>query len=105
VRGQTAGAISCHEHLLRLAFAASGPSCSALHSISWSATSRGQLSTGLLEAQVSQMEIADGIGSARQVVARGFADQRTRGLVATTHRRVKILNPVRLEALAVSNLV
>jgi CRP-like cAMP-binding protein len=66
--------------------------------------SRSQLSTGLLEAEVSQQEIADGIGSARQVVARSLSDLRSGGLVATTHRRVRILDPVRLEAVALSNL-
>ena len=67
--------------------------------------SRSQLSTGLLGADVSQQEIADGIGSARQVVTRGLAGLRSRGLVATTHRHVRILDPVRLEALALSNLL
>jgi CRP-like cAMP-binding protein len=67
--------------------------------------SRSQLSTGLLEAEVSQQEIADGIGSARQVVTRGLAELRSRGLVATAHRHVRILDPVRLEAVALSNLV
>jgi CRP/FNR family transcriptional regulator, cyclic AMP receptor protein len=66
---------------------------------------RSQLSTGLLEADVSQQEIADGIGSARQVVARGLAGLRSRGLVTTTHRHVRILDPVRMEALALSNLI
>jgi len=64
--------------------------------------SRSQLSGGRLEANVSQQEIADGIGSARQVVTRGLADLRSRGLVATTHRHVRILDPVRLEELALS---
>ena len=66
--------------------------------------SRSQLSTGLLEAEASQQEIADGIGSARQVVTRGLAELRARGLVATTHRHVRILDPMRLETLALSNL-
>jgi CRP-like cAMP-binding protein len=65
--------------------------------------SRSQLSTGRLEADVSQQEIADGIGSARQVVTRGLTGLRSRGLVATTHRHVRILDPVRLEELALSN--
>lgn len=66
--------------------------------------SRNQLSTGLLEAEVSQQEIADGIGSARQVVARSLSDLRADGLVATTHRHIRLLDPVRLEAVALSNL-
>jgi CRP-like cAMP-binding protein len=67
--------------------------------------SRSQLSTGLLEAEVSQQEIADGIGSVRQVVSEALADLRTRRLVATTHRHIRILDPKRLEALAVSKLL
>ena len=67
--------------------------------------SRSQLSTGLLEADVSQQEIADGIGSARPVVAQALADLRARDLVATGHRRVRILNPMRLEAVAFAKLL
>ncbi len=66
--------------------------------------SRHQLATGLLVAEVSQQEIADGIGSARPVVARSLSHLREQGLVASAHRRVEILDPVRLEAVAVSNL-
>jgi CRP/FNR family transcriptional regulator, cyclic AMP receptor protein len=66
--------------------------------------SRNQLSTGLLATEMSQQELADGIGSARQVVARSLSDLRSRRLVATTHRHISVLDPVRLEAVAVSNL-
>ena len=66
--------------------------------------SRNQLATGLLIAVVSQQEIADGIGSARPVVARSLSDLREQGVIATTHRRVEIIDAVRLEAVAVSNL-
>jgi len=38
-------------------------------------------------------------------VTRGLAELRSRGLVTTTHRHVRILDPVRLEALALSNLL
>jgi hypothetical protein len=54
---------------------------------------------------VSQQEIADGIGSARPVVAKGLTAIRARGLVDTTLRRVRILDPVGLEALALSGLL
>jgi CRP/FNR family cyclic AMP-dependent transcriptional regulator len=64
-----------------------------------------QLSTGILDAQVSQQQIADGIGSARQVVTQALAELRTRGLVATTHRHVTIIDPMRLEALAFSKFL
>jgi CRP-like cAMP-binding protein len=66
---------------------------------------RTQLSAGHLEAAVSQQEIADGIGSARPVVARGLTAIRARRLVDTSHRRVRIIDPVGLEALAFSGLL
>jgi len=67
--------------------------------------SRTQLSAGHLEAAVSQQEIADGIGSARPVVAKGLTAIRARRLVDTGHRRVRILDPAGLEALAFSGLL
>jgi CRP-like cAMP-binding protein len=66
---------------------------------------RTQLSAGHLEAAVSQQEIADGIGSARPVVARGLTAIRARRLVDTSHRRVRIIDPAGLEALAFSGLL
>jgi CRP/FNR family transcriptional regulator len=66
---------------------------------------RTQLSAGHLEAAASQQEIADGIGSARPVVARGLTAIRARRLVDTSHRRVRIIDPVGLEALAFSGLL
>jgi CRP-like cAMP-binding protein len=67
--------------------------------------SRTQLSAGHLEAIASQQEIADGIGSVRPVVAKSLTTIRARRLVHTTHRRVQIINPAGLEALALSGLV
>ena len=49
-----------------------------------------------LVAEVSQQELADAIGSVREVVARGFRDLRAAGIVATSRDRVEILDPVRL---------
>lgn len=66
---------------------------------------RTPLTAGHLEAAASQQEIADGIGSARSVVARGMTTLRARRLVATTHRRIRILDPSGLEALAFSGLM
>jgi CRP/FNR family transcriptional regulator len=65
---------------------------------------RTQLSAGHLEAAVSQQEIADGIGSARPVVAKGLTAIRARRLVDTARRRVRIIDPAGLEALALSGL-
>ena len=66
---------------------------------------RTQLSHGHLEAAASQQQIADGIGSARPVVAKGLTIIRARGLVDTSLRRVRIIDPVGLEALALSGLL
>jgi len=66
---------------------------------------RTQLSGGHLEAAVSQQEIADGIGSVRPVVAKGLTAIRARRLVDTAHRRVMIIDPAGLEALALSGLL
>ena len=66
--------------------------------------SRTQLSAGHLEAAVSQQEIADGIGSARPVVAKGLTAIRARRLLDTAHRRVRIIDPAGLEALALTGL-
>jgi CRP/FNR family transcriptional regulator len=59
-----------------------------------------QLETSRLEALVSQQEVADGIGSSRDVVGRAMAQLRTLGLVETRHRRVTVLDVHRLEDLA-----
>jgi len=66
---------------------------------------RTQQSAGHLEAAVSQQQIADGIGSARPVVAKGIGAIRARRLVDTSHRRVRIIDPAGLEALAFSGLL
>jgi CRP-like cAMP-binding protein len=65
---------------------------------------RAQLSNGRLHAKVSHQDIADGIGSVRQVVTRALADLRKRGMVETTPGFVRITNPVALEHLAFANL-
>jgi CRP/FNR family transcriptional regulator len=49
-----------------------------------------------LEAHVSQQELADAVGSVREVVARALRDLRALGIVATSTDRVVILDPVRL---------
>jgi CRP-like cAMP-binding protein len=66
---------------------------------------RTQLSSGQLEAAASQQEIADGIGSARPVVARALTAIRARRLIDTGHRRARIIDPAGLEALAFSGLL
>ena len=49
-----------------------------------------------LVAQVSQQELADAVGSVREVVARALRDFRLAGLVATGPDSVVIIDPIRL---------
>jgi CRP/FNR family transcriptional regulator len=49
-----------------------------------------------LVAQVSQQELADAVGSVREVVARALRDFRLAGLVATGPDSVVIVDPARL---------
>jgi CRP/FNR family transcriptional regulator, cyclic AMP receptor protein len=51
---------------------------------------------GVLVAQVSQQELADAVGSVREVVARVLRDFRVAGLVATVTDSVRILDPAKL---------
>ena len=49
-------------------------------------------------AQISQQELADAVGSVREVVARALRDFRAAGMVATTADSVVILDATRLYA-------
>lgn len=49
-----------------------------------------------LAAEVSQQDLADAVGSVREVVARALRDLRGAGIVATSTDRIEILDPVRL---------
>jgi CRP/FNR family transcriptional regulator, cyclic AMP receptor protein len=49
-----------------------------------------------LVAEVSQQELADAVGSVREVVARALRDLRAAGIVATSTDRVEIADPIRL---------
>ena len=53
---------------------------------------------GRLVAQISQQELADAVGSVREVVARVLRDFRVAGIVATTADSVMILDAARLYA-------
>ena len=57
-----------------------------------------QYPAGRLVAHVSQQELADAVGSVREVVARALRDFRVAGMVATTTDSVVILDPARLYA-------
>jgi CRP/FNR family transcriptional regulator len=60
--------------------------------------SEEQRSHGRLVAQVTQQELADAVGSVREVVARALRDLRVAGIVATESDSVVILDPARLYA-------
>ena len=49
-----------------------------------------------LVTDVSQQELADAVGSVREVVARALRDLRAAGIVATSTDRIEILDPVQL---------
>jgi CRP/FNR family transcriptional regulator, cyclic AMP receptor protein len=51
---------------------------------------------GSLVARVSQQELADAVGSVREVVARVLRELRLSGIVATSPDSVLIVDPVRL---------
>ena len=57
-----------------------------------------QYPAGQLVAQISQQELADAVGSVREVVARALRDFRAAGMVATTGDSVVILDATRLYA-------
>jgi len=51
---------------------------------------------GVLVARVSQQEVADAVGSVREVVARAIHELRERGLIETARDRIALLDPLRL---------
>ena len=51
---------------------------------------------GQLVARVSQQEVADAVGSVREVVARALHDLREMGLIETSRDRIILLEPLRL---------
>jgi CRP/FNR family cyclic AMP-dependent transcriptional regulator len=57
---------------------------------------RAQLEAGRLEARATHADLADSIGSAREVVGRALASMREAGLVETAPGVVRVLDPMRL---------
>ena len=53
-------------------------------------------SDGRLSAHLSQQELADAVGSVREVVSRALRDLRAAGIVATSTHEVVILDATRL---------
>ena len=58
---------------------------------------RTQLIDGRLEARVTHAELADSIGSAREVVGRALAAMRKQGFVETAPGLVRVIDPLRLD--------
>ncbi len=57
---------------------------------------RTQLELGRLEARVTQSDLADSIGSAREVVGRTLSGLRKDGIVETAPGLVRVIDPLRL---------
>ena len=60
---------------------------------------------GRLVAGLSQQQLADSVGTSREVVARVLGRLRTEGIVSTTHEQIEVVDPVRLAAIAGRKLV
>lgn len=61
--------------------------------------SRSQLEGGRLEVLATQADLADSIGSSREVMSRALRDFRVAGIVETTPGVIRVLNPKRLTAI------
>jgi CRP-like cAMP-binding protein len=61
--------------------------------------SRSQLIVGRLEARATQSDLADSIGSSREVVSRALRVLRGAGIVETGQGVIRIEDPVRLAAI------
>lgn len=60
---------------------------------------RSQLVVGRLEARATHAELADSIGSSREVVSRALSGLREAGIIETTPGLVRVIEPVRLAAI------
>lgn len=59
---------------------------------------QSQLSFGRLEVRATQADLADSIGSAREVVARALDGLRAAGMIETSRGLVRVVDPIRLAA-------
>ena len=60
---------------------------------------QSQLSVGRLEVRATQADLADSIGSAREVVARALGGLRADGMIETSRGLVRVVDPIRLAAI------
>jgi CRP/FNR family transcriptional regulator len=63
-----------------------------------------QLRSGRLETRATQQDLADSIGSVREVVARAIGELRERRLLETSHRVIRVTDPHALERFAFAGL-
>lgn len=60
---------------------------------------QSQLVVGRLEVSAIHADLADSIGSSREVVSRALRDLRSAGIVETVPGKVRVIDPVRLAAI------
>ena len=60
---------------------------------------RGQLASGRLETRATHADLADSIGSSREVVSRALGGLRGEGIVETAPGVVRVVEPMRLAAI------
>ena len=60
---------------------------------------QSQLAGGRLEARATHADLADSIGSSREVVSRTLSSLRAERMIETAHGLVRVLDPIRLEAI------
>jgi CRP-like cAMP-binding protein len=60
---------------------------------------QSQLSVGRLEANATHADLADSIGSSREVVSRALRDLRAAGIIDTAPGVVRVVQPLRLAAI------
>jgi CRP/FNR family transcriptional regulator, cyclic AMP receptor protein len=60
---------------------------------------REQLVSGRLQTHASQQELADSIGSVREVAARALRELRDQGVIEVSRRHVRVLKPIALTRL------
>ena len=58
--------------------------------------SRSRLYLGRLDARATHQDLADSIGSSREVVGRALKELRAAGIVETTPGLTRVLDPIRL---------
>jgi CRP-like cAMP-binding protein len=60
---------------------------------------QSQLVVGRLEVRATHSDLADSIGSSREVVSRTVRDLRAAGIVETAPGMVRVIEPIRLSAI------